>query len=55
MFLIDLPLLQSHSVCKSFTAWAEVTDVMEKLLWALRSSGVFKPTGSCSLKIEEDS
>lgn len=29
MFLPELQLLQSHSVCKSFTAGAEDTDMMQ--------------------------
>lgn len=56
MFLPELQLLQSHSVCKSFTAGAEDTDMMQAAVsfgisWGLVAKGLsFIRNGSGELK-----
>lgn len=52
MLLTEIQQLQSHSSDKSFTAWAEVTDMMETAVGFETSWGVLAKI-SCSLKIEE--
>lgn len=52
MLLVEIQQLQSHSSDKSFTAWAEVTAMMETAVGFETSWGVAARI-SCSLKIEE--
>lgn len=40
MFLAEIQQLQNHSADKSFTAWAEVTDMMETAVGFETSWGV---------------
>lgn len=54
MFLPELQLLQSHSVCENFTAWAEVSGMMQGTVSFEISQGVLAKRLSFSKNRSEE-